>query len=139
MKNYSLMKSIHKHTIDRRIITSLCGIGALLGFTGPIAAQSFSFSSGAPDGMIATASRPDQPSKGLNEIESADDFNLTKGVSINQATFTGLIPAGASISQVVVEIYRVFPKDSGPFDNRVVTRNNSPSDVAFTTRDSLLG
>lgn len=137
MKNHSLMKSIHKCTIDRRIIAGLCGIGAILSFSGQAGAQSFSFSTGTPDGLIATASRPG--GAGLQEIESADDFFLNKGVSINQATFTGLIPAGASINQVVVEIYRVFPKDSGAFDNRVTTRNNSPSDVAFATRDSSLG
>jgi len=41
---------------------------------------------------------------------------------------------------VVVEIYRVFPKDSDAQRTpRVPTRNNSPSDVAFDTRDSSDG
>jgi hypothetical protein len=50
------------------------------------------------------------------------------------------MPAGASVEDVVVEIYRVFPKDSdvGRTPN-VPTRVNSPSDVAFASRDSGSG
>ena len=87
---------------------------------------------------MGTASRPG--SAGIQEIESADDFNPTTAVSINQATFTGLLPAGlplSDVNQVIVEIYRVFPNDSvNPPDNNVPTRMNSPSDNAFLTRDS---
>jgi hypothetical protein len=104
----------------------------------PASAQSFIFSSGNPDGRIATASRPDSP--GFPEIESADDFILTQETLIRQATFTGLVPRGVTssdIAEVVVEIYRGFPLDSTlPPDGRVPTRNNSPSDVAFDSRDS---
>jgi len=114
----------------------LIWVAALL--TAPLRADLFSFTTGAPDGRMATASRP-----GLSEIESADDFITTKETLINNATFVGLLPSGlplSSLSQVVVEIYRVFPKDSTtPPDGRVPTRNNSPSDVAFDTRDSLAG
>ena len=106
------------------------------------------FDTGTPDGEIATASRPD--AGGKIEIESADDFVANGGFKVSGATFTGLIvpdgPAAApTIGQVVVEIYRVFPKDSdvgrtsGPptFSTpEVPTRVNSPSDVAFTSRDS---
>jgi len=103
-----------------------------------VGAQTFSFNTGAPDGKMATASRPESPGK--IEIESADDFNLSTPVTITHATFTGLLPAGAQLSDVnnvTVEIYRVFPLDSAnPPDNRVPTRNNSPSDVAFLSRDS---
>ncbi len=87
---------------------------------------------------MGTASRPGSP--GNLEIESADDFILNDPTLINHASFTGLLPTGASlsdISQVVIELYRVFPKDSNfPADGKVPTRVNSPSDVAFTTRDS---
>ena len=101
----------------------------------PAAADPFFFSTGNPNGLMATASRPDLPPGA--EIESADDFILTKETKITSATFTGLLPAGASVSQVVVEIYRVFPKDStNPPDGRVPTRTNSPSDVAFDSRDA---
>jgi hypothetical protein len=111
----------------------------------PAAAQSFFFSTGDPDGKIATASRPDV---GAFEIESADDFVLTHATSITSATFTGLLPAGAAPEDVVVEIYRVFPNDSDVTrtsgsptfsTSQVPTRVNSPSDVAFDSRDSASG
>jgi hypothetical protein len=98
----------------------------------------YSFSTGDPDGLMATASRPD--AGGLFEIESAADFVLTHSTSITSATFTGLLPAGAAVGDVVVEIYRVFPKDSTvPPSGKVPTRANSPSDVAFGERDSATG
>src|SRR5262249_41153602 len=71
---------------------------------------------------------------------------------LNQATFTGLLTGGATlndIDNVVVEIYRVFPKDSdvgrtsGPPNFSVLpnvpTRVNSPSDIAFAVRDLAAG
>jgi len=120
-------------------VTSLLTVVlALLLLTTPVTAAPFFFSTGDPDGKMATASRPDIPSG--TEIESADDFILASHTKITSATFTGLLPTGAplgNITDVVVEIYRVFPKDStNPPDNRVPSRNNSPSDVAFDSRDS---
>jgi len=91
-----------------------------------------------PNNSIAIATRPDSP--GVFEIEAGDDFFLKSRTSINGASFTGLIvpgTAGASVSQVVVEIYRVFPLDSNAARiPQVPTRANSPSDVAFDSRDS---
>src|SRR5438477_5413560 len=79
-----------------------------------INAQSFSFSTGSPDGQMAAASRTESPGK--FEIEAADDFVLTSSPThITGATFTGLLPSNfdlSNISQVQVEIYRVFPNDS---------------------------
>ena len=107
------------------------------------------FSTGNPDGLMATATRPDTGAP--FEIESADDFVLSTGTSITSATFTGLIPVGVALSDVkdvVVEIYRVFPansnvgRTSGPptFSTpQVPTRVNSPSDVEFASRDSSSG
>jgi hypothetical protein len=99
----------------------------------------FNFSTGAPDGRMATASRPANAGLGQIEIESADDFILSDVTTINHATFTGLLPSGAllsTIQQVSVEIYRVFPKDStNPPSGNVPTRVNSPADVAFAARD----
>ena len=125
-----------------------------LSLASPAAADfPFHFSTGTPDGKIATASRPG-PSSGANqETESADDFILTvAGTSITHATFIGLLPTGVSvpsdISEVVVEIYRVFPNDSnvgrtsGPptfSTSQVPTRVNSPSDVELEDRDSSHG
>jgi hypothetical protein len=106
----------------------------------------YSFSTGDPDGLMATAARPD--SAGKFEIESADDFVLTTTTSITSATFTGLLTGDGSVSNVRVEIYRVFPNDSdvgrtnGPptfTTPQVPTRVNSPSDVAFLDTDSASG
>ena len=64
----------------------------------PAAAAStpFFFSTGNPDGLIATATRPGTGA----EIESADDFVLSTGTSITSATFTGLIPVSVALSDV---------------------------------------
>ena len=113
-------------------LLALCGVAA--------AAQAtpFSFSTGSPDGRIGTLSRPG--SAGVAEAETGDDFVLSAETHIQHATFIGLVPAGASVSQVVAEIYRVFPKDSTvPPSGAVPTRVNSPSDVAFASRDTALG
>ena len=87
---------------------------------------------------MAMASRPES---GPNiEIEAADDVLFANPVGLTGATFVGLIPPGATVSKVVVEIYRVFPKDSDAVRTpRVPTRANSPSDVAFDSRDSEAG
>src|SRR5262245_30914693 len=101
------------------------------------ASSSFFFSTGDPDGLIATASRPE--GRGKIETESADDFLLTSRTILTEATFTGLLFHGGpgEIREVAVEIYRVFPKDSDTTRTpRVPTRANSPSDEAFDTRSS---
>ena len=129
-------------------LTLIVLLAAGITSTGAIAAPGdpFSFSTGTPDGRMAAASRVDSPGK--FEIEAADDFIASTSLNITSATFTGLLPTGASIGQVQVEIYRVFPKDSdvsrtsGPptfSTSQVPTRVNSPSDVAFDTRNSLSG
>jgi hypothetical protein len=118
-------------------------LSILLSFTMPASASIFTFSTGDPDGKIATLSRPG--STGAIETESADDFVLTERTLLSQASFTGLILPGVSlgsIERVKVEIYRVFPADSDT--NRTIhvpTRANSPSDVeiAEADRDSLDG
>src|SRR5439155_10803089 len=118
-------------------------LSALLLLAAQASAASFSFLTGNPDGKMATASRPG-PGSGVNqETESGDNFILSSQTLINSATITGLLPAGVNssdVSQVRVEIYRVFPKDSDA--NRtpnVPTRVNSPSDVEFVDRDSTSG
>ncbi len=125
-------------------ILAVClSLSALLFLPPRASASSFSFSTGAPDGLIGTLSRP--ASAGLIQTETADDFVLNQCVLINEATFTGLLPLGAplsSINRVEIEIYHVFPVDSDT--NRtpaVVTRMNSPSDVEIddATRDTLDG
>src|SRR5215468_2390291 len=117
----------------------------------PAAADPFSFTTGNPDGLIATASRP--ATAGKFEIESADDFAITSPTLITSATFTGLVTTTTpgitpTIGQVVVEIYEVFPnlsdvgRTSGPptFSTpQVPTRVNSPSDVELDGRDTTAG
>lgn len=116
-------------------------IGLLI--TMPAAATPFSFSTGDPDGKMATASRPS--TGGKFEIESGDDFVLTSTTTITSATFTGLLTGNATVGEVRVEIYQVFPNDSnvartsGPptfSTSQVPTRVNSPSDVEFADRDT---
>jgi hypothetical protein len=113
------------------------------GFIGSLQAAPFSFSTGNPDGRIATATRPGPDTGANQETESADDFILSQSTTLTGATFTGLLPTGVStgdVSQVVLEIYRVFPKDSTvPPSGKVPTRDNSPSDVQFVDRDSASG
>jgi hypothetical protein len=119
----------------------LLGLALALLFTGVAAADGVIINTGNPDGKMAVASRPE--SAGKIEIEAGDDFVLGAPTSLTGATFTGLLPSDALVSNiqdVTVEIYRVFPKDSTvPPDGRVLTRVNSPSDVAFTSRDSGTG
>jgi hypothetical protein len=106
-------------------------------------AGSFFFSTGDPNALIGTASRV--ASAGKIQTETADDFVLTENTIIQQATFTGLIPSGASLSsitQVEIEFYHVFPVDStNPPSGNVPLRVNSPSDVEISsaTSDSATG
>jgi hypothetical protein len=120
-----------------RIGRALLSVSLVAVLSTPALADVFTFSTGTPDGKIATLSRPDGP--GVLETETGDDFITTAQTTLNSATFTGLIPTGtplSSIAAVTVELYRVFPLDSGPFSGNVTTRVNSPSDVEFLSRDS---
>lgn len=109
----------------------------------PAWADPFSFSAGSPDGLLGALSQ--SAGTGKAETETADDFILTDTTSIAQATITGLIPPGTPleiISNVEVEVYHVFPKDSAVFPSgNVPARANSPADVEIdsATRDGSLG
>jgi len=120
---------------------STVGIGLSLFISGAARAGVFTFSTGDPDGKMATLVRPS--GTGSLETETGDDFLLSSQTSINGATFTGILTNGTSasnITQVLLEIYRVFPNDSqDPPSGHVPTRMNSPSDVAFQDRDSSAG
>ncbi len=127
--------------MTRRALTVIVMV-AILAWVGPVGATPFFFSSGNPDGLMATGSR--SSASGKIEIETGDDFVVGGGtLKLTSATFQGLLPVGSqlsNISQVVVEIYRVFPNDStNPPSGNVPTRVNSPSDVAFDSRDSGSG
>jgi len=108
----------------------------------------FIFSTGTPDGRVATIGEPPNTRNSHVEFESADDFALTTETVITHASFTGLLTGGATpkdVSNVVITIYRVFPNDSdvsrtsGPptFSTpNVPTRVNSPGDNEIENRDS---
>ena len=123
----------------RTALVAALSSGAL--FTTAAAAAPFYFSTGNPDGLIATLSR--QASAGKLETETADDFVTTAPTMITKATFTGLLVGGATpanIRAVEIELYHVFPLDSvNPPSGHVVTRVNSPSDNNFAAADSGLG
>lgn len=107
----------------------------------PAAAAPYFFSTGNPDGRIATKSGPFPGAP--NEIETADDFVLGQATRIDRASFIGLLPTGVSLSsatRVEVELYRAFPGDPvTPPSGNVPTRVNSPGDDDFVARDSALG
>jgi hypothetical protein len=131
----------------RRGFSCVIGLGICSILTAP-AFASVIYNNLTPNNSMAIASRPGVG--GSFEIEAADDFALTSQTLIDSASFVGLIvpvpgvPA-PTISDLVVEMYRVFPADSnvartsGPptFSTpQVPTRVNSPSDDAFASRDS---
>jgi hypothetical protein len=124
-----------------------CGLASLL--VAPAIGATI-YNNLTPSNLMAVATRPDTAPF---EIEAGDDFFLGAETKITGASFDGLLVPGVTgtlpaIQQVVVEIYRVFPagsnvaRTSGPptFSTpEVPTRVNSPSDVAFDSRDSLGG
>jgi hypothetical protein len=131
--------AIGRSPVNKRLIIScIAAVSVATLIAMPAAADSFTFSTGNPDGKIATLSR--LASTGKLETETADDFVTTQPTIITSATFTGLLPSGtplSAVSQVEVELYHVFPLDSmNPPDGRVLTRINSPSDNNFDARDS---
>jgi len=120
-------------------VSVLSLVGALIFTARPSygATTEFQFSTGAPDGVIATATRP--PSAGKVETETADDFVITQQTQLTSATFTGLVVGTGSLSfpRVTVDIYRVFPNESDTTRTiNVPTRANSPGDVELVGRDT---
>ena len=102
---------------DRRLSRSFWLTAAIFGAcaaAGPARAGStFFFSTGDPDGKMAMASRPS--SAGKIEIESADDFVLTAPRASPARPSPVSCRRTASLSDMTnvrVEIYRVFPLDS---------------------------
>ena len=124
-----------------RLLTQTAIFSAGLLFATPSVAATI-YNNLTPNNLIGVATRPD--SAGGFEIEAGDDFLLGSRSLINMASFTGLIVPGtggsSSVNQLVVEIYRVFPLDSDQSRTpRVPTRANSPSDIAFTSKDGSAG
>jgi hypothetical protein len=103
----------------------------------------FLFSTGGPDGRVATISEPPNAHNAHVEFETADDFFLNTETVINHASFTGLLTGGATprdVSDVFLSIYRLFPNDSDLTRTAgVPTRQNSPADNEIDNFDSALG
>jgi hypothetical protein len=94
-------------------------------------AETVLYNNDIADGKIATLSRPDAP--GISERETADDFLLSSHSLISGGSFTGLLPAGAKITNVNVEIYGVQTTEISP--RSVPTRVNSPTNDAIVEED----
>jgi hypothetical protein len=135
LKNFLIaMRTPRKIVVSRgRVIGAVLALTA--GFATPMLATPFFFTTGSPNGKIASLSR--RPAPGKIETETADDFFLQETTVIRSATITGLVPVGTpldNIRDVEVEVYHVFPLDSvTPPSNRVPSRTNSPSDVEIDT------
>jgi hypothetical protein len=124
----------------RRIPCLLAALALTLMLGAAASADPFFFSTGAPDGQMASASYPD--GRGKTEHESADDFILSTHTTLQTASFTGLLFQGGigEIRAVDVELYHVFPQDSDSTRTpKVPSRANSPGDDAFATRSSADG
>lgn len=118
------------------LCSALMAALAPLCLSAPVSAAPYLFSNLAANNQMATLSRPDGP--GVLETESADDFVTTATTTLTSASFIGLLTgANPLVSELTVEIYRVFPADSqNPPSGQVPTRVNSPSDVEFVDRDA---
>jgi hypothetical protein len=105
--------------------------------------SAFIFSTGLPDGKVATIDEPPTTHNGHVEFESADDFVLNSETKIERASFTGLLTGGATradVRDVFLTIYRVFPFDSDLTRTiQVPTRMNSPADNEIANFDSFAG
>src|SRR6516165_9113085 len=107
---YEAQSALHPMRKERRMRTKFWLAAAMLaGCALPGRAWAggvFFFSTGDPDGKIATLSRT--ASAGKIETETADDFLTTAPVSITSATFTGLLVGGATpadVQNVEIELY----------------------------------
>ena len=90
-------------------------VPALESLSDRIVPAAFNFSTGLPDGKVATISEPPNPHNSQVEFESADDFVLNTETVIDRASFTGLLTGGATpkdVSNVVLTIYRVLDRKS---------------------------
>ena len=100
-------------------------------------AETVLYNNDIPDGKVATLSRPGSP--GLSERETADDFLLTSDSLVTGGSFTGLLPAGAKITNVNVEIYGVQTTEIAAPPRTVPTRVNSPTNDAIVEEDTAEG
>ncbi|HTS64876.1 MAG TPA: hypothetical protein VMH28_22790 [Candidatus Acidoferrales bacterium] len=118
----------------------VCGASLCVFAAGSLLHAAVIYNNLTPNNQIAIATRPGTST--TTEIEAGDDFFLGAPTRIETASFDGLIvgTGAPTITELVVEMYRVFPLDSNMTRTpNVPTRANSPSDVAFDSRDSAAG
>jgi hypothetical protein len=125
----------------KRVSSSLV-VWGVVSFLGSSAFGATIYNNLTPSNLMGIATRPG--ASGAFEIEGADDFFLSGQTLVTSATFAGLIVGGTggtpTISDIVAEMYRIFPLDSNTVRlPQVPTRTNSPSDVALDSRDSAMG
>jgi hypothetical protein len=90
----------------------------------------FVFSTNAPDGRMAMGAIP--------QTLTADDFEVLLPTELSGGIFYGL--ATSSITNVRVDVYRVFPYDSNvSTSGDVPTRVNSPADIPYTNSTRIGG
>jgi hypothetical protein len=135
--NFAINKARPSRT---RMIGAVVTVAATLAM--PSWADSFFFSTGAPDGQAGAVTRPATPGK--IEVETADDFTLTQTTVLKGVTINGFLAGRTPLTNVVnveVEFYNVFPLNSAPASGRSPSRVNSPSDVEIgsATRDARTG
>src|SRR5690349_10406596 len=97
LKQRSTTKTINHTPILRRlgslVLSALCThktwVGALAAMilASQASASVYFFSTGSPDGKIATLTRP--ATGGSIQTETADDFDVAQTTLISAATFTG--------------------------------------------------
>jgi hypothetical protein len=135
------MSNLANGGINAMVFSRLLTIGLAGAFAIPVVGATL-YNNLTPNNSIAVATRPS--ASGGFEIEAGDDFVLGSQTFVNAVSFIGIVVPGTSgtpsISSVVAEMYRVFPLDSDAARTpNVPTRVNSPSDVAFATKDSSSG
>ena len=100
-------------------------------------ACTWAVATGAPDGLMATATRPG-PTNGVDqETESGDDFILTNEVQITSASFTGLVPLGVLWLATTSRLERAF-RLAGPADQQgqIVQRGYAACLIAHRGRST---
>jgi hypothetical protein len=123
-----------------KLVSSGLVVWGVVSFLGSSAFGATIYNNLTPNNLMGIATRPDIAG-GPFEIEAGDDFFLGSQTLITSATIVGLIVPGSagasSISDIVAEMYNIFPVDSNATRTpNVPTRANSPSDVAFASKDS---
>ena len=125
----------------RLVYQSLLTAAAAANLAWPAMAANFDFSTGVPDGAVATLSAT--ATSQHRDTETADDFVLPTATRLSGGSFTGLLPSDLRLSAVKaisIQFYHIFPANpTVPPSGHVVTRLNSPDDVDFLSRDSAAG